>query len=288
MPASVEELMALLDLEVIEDNLFRGRQPRTRMQRVFGGQVAAHALVAANRTLPERYEVHSLHSYFLRPGDTAVPIVYDVESVREGRSFATRRVIARQHGRPIFAMTLNFQVPEEGLDHQDPMPDVPDPEDCPSLSEVTPGSSADAEAWEQEWAALDVRYAGSTRPGGGIEDDSVAARARLWIRVNGALPDDRLLHTATFTYSSDMTLLGATLVPHGLHIGSPEVQAASLDHSIWFHRPFRADEWWLYDQVTPSATGGRGLAIARVFSRDGRLVASVAQEGLIRLRHDVQ
>ena len=288
MPASVEELMKLLDLEVIEDNLFRGRQPATQMQRVFGGQVAAHALVAANRTVPDRYQVHSLHSYFLRPGDTSVPIVYDVESVREGRSFATRRVLARQHGRPIFAMTLNFQVPEPGLEHQDPMPQVPAPEDCPTLAEVTPGSGRDTEEWQREWAALEVRAAGNSRPGGSIEDDTVAARVRLWIRVNGSLPEDPLLHTATFTYSSDMTLLGATLVPHGRYIGSPGIQAASLDHSIWFHRPFRADEWWLYDQVTPSATGGRGLAIARVFSRDGRLVASVAQEGLIRLHPEAQ
>jgi acyl-CoA thioesterase-2 len=283
VPASVDELMALLDLEVIEDNLFRGRQPDTLLQRVFGGQVAAQALAAANHTVPDRYQVHSLHSYFLRPGDTAVPIVYDVEGVREGRSFATRRVIARQHGRPIFAMTLNFQVPEPGLDHQDPMPDVPAPEDCPSLAEASPNSGRDIEGWEREWAALEVRHAGHTGAGGGIVDDAVAGRARLWIKVNGILPEDRLSHLAAFTYSSDMTLLGATLVPHGLYIGSPGMQAASLDHSIWFHRPFRADEWWLYDQVTPSASGGRGLAIARVFSQDGRLVASVAQEGLIRV-----
>ena len=287
MPASVEELMALLDLEVIEDNLFRGRQPDTQLQRVFGGQVAAQALAAANHTVPDRYQVHSLHSYFLRPGDTAVPIVYDVEGVREGRSFATRRVLARQHGRPIFAMTLNFQVPEQGLEHQDPMPEVPSPDECPTLAEMSPNSGRDTEEWQREWAALEVRFAGSTRPGGHIHDDSVAARVRLWIRVNGTLPDDALSHTAGFTYSSDMTLLGATLVPHDLYIGSPGMQAASLDHSIWFHRPFRADEWWLYDQVTPSATGGRGLAIARVFSQDGRLVASVAQEGLIR-QHSAQ
>jgi acyl-CoA thioesterase II len=287
VPASVDELMALLDLEVIEDNLFRGRQPDTLLQRVFGGQVAAQALAAATHTVPDRYEVHSLHSYFLRPGDTAVPIVYDVEGVREGRSFATRRVLARQHGRPIFAMTLNFQVPEPGLDHQDPMPVVPAPEDCPSLAEASPNSGRDSEEWAREWAALEVRHAGHSGAGGGIEDPTVAGRARLWIKVNGTLPEDRLSHLAAFTYSSDMTLLGATLVPHGLYIGSPGMQAASLDHSIWFHRPFRADEWWLYDQVTPSASGGRGLAIARVFSQDGRLVASVAQEGLIR-RHPAE
>ena len=287
MPASVEELMALLDLEAIEDNLFRGRQPTTRLQRVFGGQVAAHALVAAERTVPSRYSVHSLHSYFLRPGDTAVPIVYDVENVREGRSFATRRVIARQHGRPIFAMTSNFQIPEEGLDHQDVMPEVPAPEDCPTLAEATPGSGRDSEEWQREWAALEVRFAGDTRPGGSIQD-SRSATQRLWIRVNGELPDDPLVHTASFTYASDMTLLAASLVPHDLYIGSEGMQAASLDHTIWFHRPFRADEWWLYDQSSPSASGGRGLAVARVFARDGRLVASVAQEGLIRVHSPAQ
>ncbi len=283
MPASVEELMALLDLEVIEDNLFRGRQPDTSLQRVFGGQVAAHALVAASRTVPDPYDVHSLHSYFLRPGDTTVPIVFDVESVRDGRSFATRRVLARQHGRPIFAMTLNYQIPEEGLDHQDPMPPTPGPDECPTLGEVLAGHGKRSADWAREWAALDVRYAGNSRPGGAIADPDVAARVRLWIRVNGRLPDDSLLHTAAFTYSSDMTLLGAALVPHDLTLGSPQVQAASLDHSIWFHRSFRADEWWLYDQVSPSASGGRGLSMARVFAQDGRLVASVAQEGLIRL-----
>lgn len=280
MPASVDELVDLLDLEVIEDNLFRGRQPDTLMQRVFGGQVAAQALVAAHRTVPDRYVVHSLHSYFLRPGDTAVPIVYDVEDVREGRSFATRRVLARQHGRPIFIMTLNFQIPEDGFEHQDAMPEVRPPEECPTLSEVFEArragrqTSGDDKAFEREWAALDVRYAGNTVPGGGIEVPGQPAHARLWIRVNGDLPSDRLSHTAAFTYASDMTLLGATLLPHGVFIGSDQVQAASLDHAIWFHRPFAADEYWLYDQHSPTATGGRGLALANVFTPDGVLVAT--------------
>ncbi|HEX7718029.1 MAG TPA: acyl-CoA thioesterase II [Marmoricola sp.] len=286
MPASVDELVELLDLEVIEDNLFRGKQPDTLMQRVFGGQVAAHALVAASRTVPTQYVVHSLHSYFLRPGDTAVPIVYDVDNLREGRSFATRRVLARQHGRPIFAMTLNFQVPEDGLEHQDRMPDVPAPEDCPTLTELYADRdrSDEAEAWNREWAALDVRYAGNSRAGGEIDIPGQPARARLWIRADGELPADPLQHTAAFTYASDMTLIGAALVPHGIHVSSPGMQAASLDHSIWFHRPFRADQWWLYDQHSPSASGGRGLINAGVFTQDGRLVASVAQEGLIRVR----
>lgn len=281
MPRSVAELVDLLDLEAIEDNLFRGRQPQTTMQRVFGGQVAAHALVAATRTVHHQYVVHSLHSYFLRPGDTAVPIVYDVEDVRNGRSFATRRVIARQHGRPIFTLTANFQVPEDGFDHQDVMPDVPQPEDCPSLMEAS-GSGRDAEEWEREWAVLDVRYVGDSRPGNRLEDARFPGRAQLWIRVNGTLPDDPLVHQAAFTYASDMTLLAATLIAHDRYIASADVQAASLDHAIWFHRPFRADEWFLYDQHSPSASGGRGLALARVFTADGRLVADVAQEGLIR------
>jgi acyl-CoA thioesterase II len=269
VPKSVAELIELLDLEKIEDNLFRGRQPDTLLQRVFGGQVAAHALVAATRTVAREYIVHSLHSYFLRPGDTAVPIVYDVDAVRDGRSFATRRVLARQHGRPIFIMTASFQVPEDGLEHQDSMPQVAAPDECKSLSEASPQPGRDSEEWQREWAALDIRYAGESR---------------LWIRVNGELPDDPLQHVAAFTYASDMTLLAATLAPHKVWISSPELQAASLDHAIWFHRPFRADQWWLYDQTSPSASGGRGLAFARVFTGDGRLVASVAQEGLIRIR----
>ena len=287
MPRSVQELIDLLDLEVIEDNLFRGRQPDTSMQRVFGGQVAAHALVAATRTVDPAYEVHSLHSYFLRPGDTTVPIVYDVDDVRDGRSFATRRVLARQHGHPIFGMTTNFQVPEDGLDHQDRMPPVVPPEECVDLVQASrPGAEngGDPEEWEREWAALDVRWVGDSRPGGVFYDEDHPARTQLWMRVNGRLPDDRLVHQAAFTYASDLSLLAATLVPHGQRISSPTMQAASLDHAVWFHRPFRADEWFLYDQTSPSASGGRGLAVARVFTQDGRLVASVAQEGLIRVR----
>ncbi len=281
MPSSVEELVELLDLEAIEDNLFRGRQPETIMQRVFGGQVLAQALVAAIRTTDERLVCHSLHSYFLRPGDTAVPIVYDVEALRDGRSFGTRRVVARQHGRPIFYLTANFQVPEDGLEHQDRMPEVPSPEECRPAMER--GRAQANQAWLREWSALDVRPVADSREGGSLSGDDHPARSQWWIRASGQLPDDPVNQLAAFTYASDMTLLPATLVPHGLFIQSPGMQAASLDHSIWFHRPFRADEWWLYDQVSPSASGGRGLALARVFSQDGLLVASVAQEGLIRV-----
>jgi acyl-CoA thioesterase-2 len=285
VPRSADELIELLDLETIDLNLFRGTQPETSLQRVFGGQVAAQALVAGNRTVEDHLAVHSLHSYFLRPGDTAVPIVYDVERIRDGRSFCTRRVVARQHGRAIFYMTASFQVAEEGLEHQDRMPPVPPPQDTPDLADIVARRSPEAaEHWKREWAALGLKYVGDSSARGGIPGDEQPAQSRLWLRICGDLPDDPVLHRAAFTYASDMTLLASSLVPHGLQISDPGLQSASLDHTVWFHRPFRADEWVLYDQVSPSASGGRGLAIGRVFTEDGTLVASVAQEGLIRQR----
>ena len=286
MPSSAEELVELLDLETIDENLFRGIQPSTQLQRVFGGQVAAQALVAGMRTVEPPRRVHSLHSYFLRPGDTSVPIVYDVERIREGRSFSTRRVVARQHGRQIYFLTASFALPEDGFEHQDRMPDVPSPEECQDMGELVSRRSPEhADQWRAEWAALELRAIGDSRPGSGVlACDERPAQSRLWIRVNGRLDDDEVTHQAAFTYASDMTLLGSTLVPHGVAVWSDRVQAASLDHTLWFHRPFRADEWLLYDQVSPSASGARGLAFGRVFAQDGRLVASVAQEGLIRPR----
>ena len=282
MAGSAEELVSLLELEELEVDLYRGSQARTERQRVFGGQVAAQAVAAATRSVVEDRAVHSLHSYFLRPGDTTVPIIYDVERIRDGGSFSTRRVVARQHGRPIYYLTANFHRPEEGFEHQDVMPAVPTPEQGLPLFELARERSVEeAEHWQREWAALDVRHVGVT--GLGLdEDEEHVARARLWIRVNGTLADDPTTQTAAFTYASDLTLLGATLVPHGLHIASRSLQPASLDHTIWFHRPFRADEWWLYDQFSPFAGGARGLALARVFTQSGELVATVAQEGLIR------
>ncbi|MBZ5733656.1 acyl-CoA thioesterase II [Nocardioides sp. TRM66260-LWL] len=275
MPRTVEELTALLDLETIDQNLFRGEQQPSNLERVFGGQVAAQALVAADRTVDDSYVVHSLHAYFLQPGDTAARIVYDVERLRDGRSFATRRVLARQHGRPIFAMTVDLQRPEEGRDHQDVMPDVPAPEDCLD-PRTLPGSDDLA-----EWDSVQFRYVGSSadllppdreRPG----------RQRFWLRVADRLPDEPLAHTAGFAYLSDLTLMGAALAPHGLRMGGRHTLVASLDHAIWFHRPFRVDEWLLYDQVSPAGAGARGLVTARVFTQDGTLVASVAQEALLR------
>jgi acyl-CoA thioesterase II len=290
MPSSAAELLEILDIEQLDTDLFRGRSPDTDRQRVFGGQVAAQALMAAIRTSEPGLDVHSLHSYFLRPGDTTVPIIYDAERIRDGRSFETRRVVARQHGHPIFYLTANFQRPEGGFDHQDLMPDVPGPDGGLTFAQIavllTRGDKA-AEEFAKEWAALDTRYLGNTEHPGHTrlgEDTERPARAQVWIRVDGDLGDDPHLHVAAFTYASDLTLLGASLVPHDIEIGSPELMPASLDHTIWFHRPFRADEWWLYDQWSPSASGGRGLSLARVFTQDGRLVATVAQEGLIRRR----
>ena len=284
MPGTADELVQLLDLEDIDLNLFRGRQPNTTMQRVFGGQVAAQALVAATRTVPEQTAIHSLHSYFLRPGDTAVPIVYSVDRVRDGRSFSTRRVLASQHGRPIYGMTASYQVAEDGFDHQDPMPEVPGPDDSFDVAAAMAAPESEhREEWLREWAALDLRHAGGGR-GSGVSGASGPARARYWIKAAQELPAGDLVHQAVLAYLSDMTLLGVTLAPYGLHPSSPGVQAASLDHTIWFHRPFRADEWLLYDQVSPSASGGRGLALGRLFTQDRALVATVAQEGLIRPR----
>jgi acyl-CoA thioesterase-2 len=283
----VDELLDLLDLEPLEVDLFRGRQPETSLQRVFGGQVAAQALRAACNTVDEPLRVHSLHSYFLRPGDPSVPIVYDIERIRDGRSFATRRAEARQHGKPIFYLTASFQVPEEGFEHQDAMPDVPPPEACPTIADLfrTMVTEEDAQRWEREWSALDVRYAGDSRPGGALVDPAVPARARIWLKVSAPVPDDPVLHTCALTYASDLTLLGVSLVPHGLLVTSPRILSASLDHSMWFHRPVRADEWMLYDQHSPSASGARGFSIGGVYALDGRLVASVAQEGLVRPVH---
>jgi acyl-CoA thioesterase-2 len=281
---ATQELIDLLDLEYLDVDLFRGRQPDSVRQRVYGGQVAAQALVAGARTVEEGYAVHSLHSYFLLPGDYQVPIIYDVERIRDGRSFLTRRVMARQHGRPIYYQTLNFQRPEEGFDHQDAMPQVGTPEDGFKLVDLMrERGNEEADALSKEWAALDVRFLGNSRHGLEKNPDR-PAEARMWIRIEGPLSDDPMEHLAAFTYASDVSLLGATLAAHDANPST--TQMASLDHTIWFHRPFRADEWWLYDQWSPSASGGRGLAIGRVFQTDGTLVATVAQEGLIRPRPD--
>lgn len=246
--------------------------------------MAAQAQMAARRSIDAKYELHSLHSHFLQPGDTSVPIVYMVEHLREGRAFATCRVVARQRGRDIYHQICNFQVPEEGFDHHDVMPEVGRPEHGLSLADLAKGSGEKAEdEWRREWAALDIRHMGMT--GHGLPDDPERkARARMWVRIDGDLPDDSVLHQVALTYASDLTLLGASLVPHGVLINDPRLQPASLDHTIWFHRPMKANQWWLYDQTSPSASGARGLALARIWTESGELAATVAQEGLIRRR----
>jgi acyl-CoA thioesterase-2 len=283
MPRDADELVDLLDLETIDDNLFRGAQMPTTRPIVFGGQVAAQALVAASRTVPEPYTVHSLHSYFLQPGDPSTPTIYDVENLRDGRSFLTRRVTAQQHGRPIYSQTLNFHRSEPGYEHQEAAPAAPDPDD-PACRPVRRGAAG--EKHPDQWEVADMRVVGTSADGALEDDPDRPARQRIWLRVSSRLPDDPFWHRAAFTYLSDMTLTGAALAPHGVSFGSGRVFIASLDHAVWFHRPFRADEWWLYDQVSPAAHGGRGLVLGRVFSRSGELVASVAQEAVIRERKE--
>ncbi|ALX04924.1 MULTISPECIES: acyl-CoA thioesterase II [Aeromicrobium] len=284
MPASLDELVTLLDLEPLEVGLFRGGQPEgSSLKRVFGGQVAAQAVTAAQLTVPEDRHIHSLHAYFLLGGDPSIPIVYDVENVRDGGSFTTRRIAARQHGENIFYMTASFQRTEDGFDHQDVMPQVPSPEESvPLLDVIRQVRPQEVESWKREWSSFDLRYIGDNRPADDPTRATVPAVQRLWFRADGTLPASRIIHTAAFVYISDFSLLGVALLPHGELISSPRVQPASLDHTIWFHRPISADEWLLYDQTSPSASGARGLSTARVFAEDGTLVATVAQEGLIR------
>ncbi|WP_435741393.1 acyl-CoA thioesterase [Nocardioides sp. SYSU DS0663] len=281
MPRNAAELVELLDLETIDTNLFRGARAESALPRVFGGQAAAQAVVAAGRTVDPSYLLHSLHSYFLQPGDTSAPIIYDVETVRDGRSFATRRVLGRQHGRPIYALTADFHRAEDGWEHERTAPVVPPPEEA-----IDPRAHLPRREGDDEFDVMDLRYVGSTLDGMLEPDATGTGRQRVWLRVSDRLPDDPFLHVAAFTYFSDMTLMGAALAPHGIRIGGREAMVASLDHTIWFHRPFRADEWWLYDQESPWAGAGRGLVHARVHITDGRLVASVAQEALLRKARD--
>ncbi|MFC9732910.1 acyl-CoA thioesterase [Streptomyces roseolus] len=283
-PSALDDLLALLDLERIEQDIFRGQSRSAIVPRVFGGQVAAQALVAAGRTVPADRLPHSLHAYFLVPGDPGAPIVYEVDRIRDGRSFTTRRVVAIQHGRPIFHLSASFQTDEEGLDHQAAMPAAPDPESLPTAEETLPRHLPReiADRLVEARAAVDLRYA-ETPPWGSVGEPR-EPRSQVWFRTNGKLSDDPLLHVVLATYVSDMTLLDSVLLAHGRGgwaVG--DVVGASLDHAMWFHRPFRADEWLLYDQESPSSSGGRGLGQARIWTRDGRLAISVIQEGVVRV-----
>ncbi|WP_017570904.1 acyl-CoA thioesterase II [Nocardiopsis halotolerans] len=277
---SLADLLTVLDLEQIEVNIFRGSSPEEGPQRVFGGQVAGQALVAAGRTVPEERYVHSLHAYFIRPGDPSVPIVYEVDRVRDGRSFTTRRVVAIQHGKPIFTLSASFHKEEPGLDHQIPMPDVPPPEDLPSTRE---------RLWDEfgrlpgfaRWHPIELRPVGPMSYEAERDPSLRTATNPVWLKVDGELPDDRLTQVCLMTYASDMTLLDTVLLRHGRSFAG--ISMASLDHAMWFHRPFRADEWLLYAQEAPTAQGARGLARGLVYTREGELVCSVVQEGLIRV-----
>jgi acyl-CoA thioesterase-2 len=282
MNGALKELLDLLDLEQIEMNIFRGRSPAERQQRVFGGQVAGQALVAAGRTVPEDRHVHSLHAYFIRPGDPSVPLVYTVDRVRDGRSFTTRRVSAVQHGKVIFTLSASFQILEDGPSHQAPMPDVPGPETLPTFRErLEKVFGPMAEEFHRR-RPVDLRHITPLTWEAARDSSLTAPESKVWLRVDGELPDDPLLHVCLMTYASDMTLLDTVLLNHGLAWGDKKTMGASLDHAMWFHRPFRADEWLLYAQDTPNASGARGLARGEVFTRDGELVVSVVQEGLIR------
>ena len=282
MPTSLEALLVLLDLESLEVNLFRGLSPETPHQRVFGGQVAAQALVAAGRTVADDRRVHSLHSYFLRPGDPTIPIVYEVDRIRDGRSFTTRRVIAIQHGQAIFNLAASFQIEEPGPDHQMAMPAVPDPDDLPTMGERIDARrdrfSAGALEWLERTTPIEMRHVEDPQ---WFEREKRAPEQDQWLRTTAPMPDDPLLHACVVAYASDMSLIDTATLPHALGYDG-NVMTASLDHAMWFHRPFRADEWLLYHQKSPSASGARGLAEGYVFRRDGALAGTVIQEGRIR------
>ena len=282
--SALDQLLAILDLEKLEENLFRGTSPSAGWQRVYGGQVLGQSLVAAVRTVPDDRLAHSAHAYFLIGGDPKVPIVYDVERMRDGGSFSTRRVKAIQHGRPIFALTASFQKSEPGLDHGTPMPaDVPMPEDLPSekelLAKLLPHLPENMRNyWERE-RPIEIRLVDPSRY---FDRKPRAPLQMVWMRASGRLPDTPTFHQCVLAYASDFTLLDTALIPHGRMAFDADMQLASLDHAMWFHRPFRADEWLLYVQDSPSTFGARGLTRGSVFTRDGTLVATVAQEGLVR------
>jgi acyl-CoA thioesterase-2 len=283
MNAALKELLDLLDLEQIEVNIFRGRSPEERQQRVFGGQVAGQALVAAGRTVPDDRQVHSLHAYFIRPGDPSVPIVYTVDRVRDGRSFTTRRVSAVQHGKIIFTLSASFQIAEDGPSHQAPMPEVPEPESLPTFQERMERLFGKLDNEFMRKRPIDLRHVTPLTWEAARDPELVGPESLVWLRVDGELPDDPLLHVCLMTYASDMTLLDTVLLNHGLAWGDRKTMGASLDHAMWFHRPFRADRWLLYAQDTPNASGARGLARGQVFTQEGELVVSVVQEGLVRV-----
>ncbi len=285
MTNAVSRLLKILDIETLEENLFRGRSPKDSWQRVFGGQVVGQALVAATRTVKDRF-AHSLHGYFLRPGDPSIPIIYEVDRARDGRSFTTRRVVAIQHGRPIFTMSVSFQVDEDGFDHQFDMINVPQPEDLPDETEQKAKLMYQMpehirKFWQRdrpiEFRPVQFRNFNEPQKQPPIQN--------LWFRTTSNPAADRALNQCILAYASDMTLIDTSLLPHGRSFLDRDLQLASLDHAIWFHRSFQFDDWMLYAQDSPSASGSRGFNRGSIYDRTGRLIASIAQEGLIRQRN---
>ncbi|MGE6741539.1 acyl-CoA thioesterase II [Allorhizobium pseudoryzae] len=283
----MEQLIETLDLERLEENLFRGGSPQVGWQRVFGGQVIAQALMAAQRTATLDRFVHSLHAYFLLPGDPKVPIIYQVERLRDGSSFTTRRVTAIQHGKAIFAMSASFQLEEPGFDHQTAIPEIKQPAELMSEQQFQEMFLAHApEMVKRYWGQkrpVEIRPVNLVHY---VSKEKLKPEQQIWVRTTGTVPDDRHYQAAVLAYLSDMTLLDTSLYPHGTTIFDPAIQAASIDHAMWFHRPCALDDWLLYSQDSPSASGARGMTRGSLYTRSGTLVASVAQEGLIRKRAD--
>ena len=286
MTDSLDQLVGLLDIEQIEVNLFRGFSPQEGTKRVFGGQVLGQALVAASRTVEGR-EAHSLHGYFLRPGDPKIPIIYDVDRIRDGKSFTTRRVNGIQHGKAIFSMSVSYQVDEDGIDHQSTMPDVPMPEELVTERElraaVLDKIPEKFRIWYSRERPVEIRPVNPHDP----TDPPIRPAAKsVWFKARHTLPDDPSIHKCVLAYASDLSLLETCLGPHGMGFLTTNIQMASLDHAMWYHRPFKADEWMLYVQDSPSATGARGFNRGEIYSRDGALIASVTQEGLARVHEN--
>jgi len=278
-------LQDILDLEPIEKHVFRGRSRPSSATRVFGGEVAGQALVAAGRTVPVDRQVHSLHAYFLRPGDPGSPILYQVDAIRDGRSFTTRRVVAVQHGEPIFHLSASFQLPAEGFAHQLPQLSAAPPETLPSAEESLRTVDERSRAWFAritEAFPIELRFPEEMPRFATVRGERREPRQRVWLRSSHPLDDDPLLHVCAATYASDLFLLATALPPHGVVVDDPGVQITSLDHAVWFHAPFRADDWLFYDQEGIWAGGSRALCRGSFFDRHGTLVASVVQEGLVR------
>jgi acyl-CoA thioesterase-2 len=285
MTRVLDELSALLKLEVIEQGIYRGQSQDLGYKALFGGQVMGQALSAAQETIAENRSVHSLHSYFLRPGDASLPVIYEVEVIRDGASFSTRRVQAVQNGKAIFYMTASFQHAEAGFDHQDTMPNVVAPEDLPSFTDyIKANQHAIPKPLREKFLAekpIDIR---PVKQYNWLQPEATAAVSQMWIKANGNLPDDLGIHTYMLAYTSDFHFLPTALLPHGASYWQPNFQIATIDHAMWFHRPFRFDDWLLYCVDSPSASNGRGLVRGQIYNRQGELVASTMQEGVIRQR----